>query len=148
MILSDREDPKIEETLRKVTRNWGGSFFFEMGITWKEAVRKWRMKGGLVVHLTAYGENIETNDVLKYIKSSGKDILVIVGSKKTPDKFFVEDVTDFNVAIGNQPHSECASLAIFLDRLFEGRELARRFKDARLRILPQKRGKRVLSMKP
>ncbi len=148
LILSDREDPKIEETLRKVSQNWGGSFSFEMGTTWREAIRRWRMKGGLIVHLTAYGENIETSDVLKRVKSSGKDILVIVGSQKTPDRFFAEDVSDFNVAIGNQHHSECASIAIFLDRLFEGKELARRFKDARLRILPQKRRKRVLSMKP
>jgi len=148
LILSDREDPKIKETLRKVVRNWGGSFFFEMGTTWKEVVRKWRMKGGLVVHLTAYGENIETSDVLKRVKSSGKNILVIVGSKKTPDEFFVESVSDFNVAIGNQPHSECASVAIFLDRFFEEKGLARRFKDTRLRIVSQKRGKKVVSMKP
>ena len=147
MILSDREDPKIKETLRKIVRNWGGSFFFEMGTTWKEAVRKWRMKGGLVVHLTVYGENIETSDVLKRVKSSGKNILVIVGSRKTPDEFFDESVSDFNVAIGNQPHSECASVAIFLDRFFEGKELARRFKDERLRIVSQRRGKKVVSMK-
>ena len=148
VILSDREDPKIEETLRKVAQNWGGSFFFEMRTAWKEAIRRWRMKGGLVVHLTVYGENIETSDVLKRVKSSGKDILIIVGSKKTPDRFFAENVSDFNIAIGNQPHSECASVAIFLDRFFEGKELARRFKDAKLRIMPQKRGKRVVSMKP
>jgi tRNA (cytidine56-2'-O)-methyltransferase len=119
-----------------------------MGTAWKEAVGRWRMKGGLVVHLTVYGENIETSDVLKRVKSSGKDILIIVGSKKTPDRFFAENVSDFNIAIGNQPHSECASVAIFLDRFFEGKELARRFKDARLRIVSQKRGKRVMSLKP
>jgi tRNA (cytidine56-2'-O)-methyltransferase len=30
-ILSDVEDPKIEETIMKVTKNWGGTFSFEMG---------------------------------------------------------------------------------------------------------------------
>ncbi len=67
-ILSDVEDPKIEETIRKITKNWGGTFSFEMGTSWKKAVRDWKAKGGIVVHLTAYGENIQTSDVLSRIK--------------------------------------------------------------------------------
>jgi tRNA (cytidine56-2'-O)-methyltransferase len=143
VILSDVEDRMIQETIQKVTRTWGGEFFFEMGTPWKEAVSNWKKKGGVVVHLTAYGENIETSNVLKEIKSSEKDVLVMVGSQKVPKEFFSEGVSDFNVAIGNQPHSECASLAIFLDRLFEGKALATRFADASIRIIPLKRGKRI-----
>ncbi|MGB9675772.1 MAG: tRNA (cytidine(56)-2'-O)-methyltransferase [Candidatus Bathyarchaeales archaeon] len=143
-ILSDIEDQKIQKTVKKVAENWGGPFHFEMGTPWREAVEKWRAKGGIVVHLTAYGENIQTSDVLQRIRNSGKDILVIVGSQKVPREFFSEEVSDFNVAIGNQPHSECASLAIFLDRLFEGKALARNFEDAKMRIIPQKRGKKVV----
>jgi tRNA (cytidine56-2'-O)-methyltransferase len=143
IILADVKDRGIKETVEKVTCRWGGSFSFEMGIPWKEAVAEWRNEGGVVVHLTAYGENIETSDVLKRIEGCGKDILVIVGSQKVPREFFSEEVSDFNVAVGNQPHSECASLAIFLDRLFKGEELARDFEGARIRIVPQKRGKRV-----
>ena len=58
LILSDTEDGKIKETVEKVAKNWGDSFFFEMGTPWKEAVKDWKAKGGIVVHLTAYGENI------------------------------------------------------------------------------------------
>jgi len=122
LIISDIEDKKIEETIKKVIRSWGGPFFFEMGISWKETVKNWKTKGGIVVHLTVYGENIQTSDVLQKIKTSGKDILIIVGSQKVPREFFSEEVSDFNVAIGNQPHSECASLAVFLDRLWRGIE--------------------------
>jgi len=142
-ILSDIEDEKIKETIEKVTKNWGGPFFFEMGTPWKKAVKDWRAKGGIVVHLTAYGENIQKSDVLQRIRTSGKNILVIVGSQKVPREFFSETVSDFNVAVGNQPHSECASLAVFLDRLFEGEELKKGFENARARIIPQKRGKKI-----
>lgn len=144
LILSDVEDKKIEETVEKVVKNWGGPFFFEMGTPLKKAVKDWKKRGGIVVHLSAYGENIETSDVLRRIKASGKSVLVIAGSQKVPGEFFSENVSDFNVAIGNQPHSECASLAIFLDRFFEGKELTKSFENAKMRIIPQKRGKKVV----
>jgi len=143
IILSDTEDRKIKETVDDVTRSWGGTFFFEMGTSWKKAVRDWKNRNGAVVHLTAYGENIETSDVLNRIRASAKNILVIVGSQKVPGEFFSEAVSDFNVAIGNQPHSECASIAIFLDRIFNGQELAKHFRSADVKIIPQPRGKKV-----
>ena len=145
LILSDINDSKIRDSNEKVTNEWGGPFCFEMGTPWKKAVRKWRENGGLVVHLTAYGENIETSNVLQRIKKPGKDVLVIVGSQKVPGEFFSEAVSDFNVAVGNQPHSECAGLAVFLDRFFEGKELAKKFENARMRITPEARGKKVAS---
>lgn len=144
IILADVEDRKIQETVAKITRSWGDSFSFSMGIPWKKAVTDWKTKDGIIVHLTAYGENIETSDVLKRIKNSKKDILVLVGSQKVPKEFYSEEISDFNVAVGNQPHSECASLAIFLDRLFEGKSLGRVFKNARVRIVPQRRGKKIV----
>ncbi|MEM2319481.1 MAG: tRNA (cytidine(56)-2'-O)-methyltransferase [Candidatus Bathyarchaeia archaeon] len=143
-ILSDIEDKKIKASVEKVVKNWGGPFHFEMGTPWRKAVEEWKMKGGIVVHLTAYGENIESSDVLQRIKATRKDVLVIVGSQKVPGEFFSEAVSDFNVAIGNQPHSECASLAVFLDRFFEGKELIKTFEDAKVVIVPQRRGKKVI----
>lgn len=144
-ILSDVEDSKIAETVRKVTMRWGGAFFFEMGTSWKKAVRAWKAKGGVVAHLTAYGENIQTSDVLNRIKNLKKDVLVIVGSQKVPGEFYSSDVSDFNVSIGNQPHSECSALAIFLDRFFEGKALAEAFEKAKIKIVPRERGKEIKS---
>jgi len=143
LILADVRDEKVKATVDKVTEQWGGSFKFEMGVPWRQVVKEWRAKNGLVVHLTAYGENIQTSDVLKRIKATGKDLLVMVGSRKVPTEFFSEAVSDFNVAVGNQPHSECSSLAVFLDRFFEGRELLKEFEGARIKIVAQIRGKKV-----
>lgn len=145
IILSDVEDPKIKETVEKITESWGGPFFFRMGAPWRKIVREWKAKGAMVVHLTAYGENIQTSDVLQRMKETGKDVLVLVGSQKVPSEFFSEEISDFNMAIGNQPHSECASLAVFLDRFFEGKTLAKQFEKAKLRIIPQRRGKKIIS---
>ena len=147
IILSDVGDTKIMESVEKVTRRWGGRFLFEMGTPWRRTVHEWRDKGGLVVHLTAYGENVETSDAMKKIKDSRKDVLIIVGSQKVPGEFFSKEVSDFNVAIGNQPHSECASLAVFLDRFFDGRELTTSLKNAQVKIVPQRRGKKITSVK-
>jgi tRNA (cytidine56-2'-O)-methyltransferase len=143
-ILADIKDVKVKETVEKVTARWGGDFHFEMGKPWKKAVKEWRAKNDITVHLTAYGENIQTSDVMQRIKMTGKDVLVIVGSQKVPSRFFTDTVSDFNVAVGNQPHSECSSLAIFLDRFFEGKELSNELAhNAKLKIIPQPRGKMV-----
>jgi len=144
LILSDTEDRKLKDTIDEVTRSWGGTFFFEMGIPWRKAVGDWKARDGVVVHMTAYGENVETSDVLSRIRASGKNVLVIVGSQKVPGEFFSKAVSDFNVAIGNQPHSECASVAVFLDRFFKGEELAKGFQKANVKIIPQRRGKKVV----
>jgi tRNA (cytidine56-2'-O)-methyltransferase len=143
-LLSDTVDKRIKETVEKVTANWGGEFSFKMGTTWKSSVKSWKAKGGVIVHLTVYGENIETSDVLGRIISSGKKVLLLVGSQKVPGEFFSGDVSDYNVSIGNQPHSECAALAVFLDRFFEGKELAQGFKKAKIKVVPQERGKKTV----
>jgi tRNA (cytidine56-2'-O)-methyltransferase len=146
-IMADIADAKVKETVEKVTARWGGNFHFEMGLPWKRVVKEWRAKNGITVHLTAYGENIQTSDVMQRIKITGKDVLVIVGSQKVPAGFFAESISDFNVAVGNQPHSECASLAVFLDRFFGGQELSKDFVDnAKMKIVPQVRGKRVVEV--
>ena len=145
-IMADITDSTVKETLEKVTTCWGGNFQFEMGQPWKRVVKEWRAKSGIVVHLTAYGENIQTSDVMKRIRTAGKDVLVIVGSQKVPGAFFSEATSDFNVAVGNQPHSECASLAVFLDRFFEGQELSEDIGNAKKKIVPQVRGKRVVKV--
>jgi len=69
---------------------------------------------------------------------------VVVGAEKVP--FEVYQRADFNVGVTNQPHSEIAGLAVFLDRLFEGRELDREWDGADKRVVPQGAGKRVLDV--
>jgi tRNA (cytidine56-2'-O)-methyltransferase len=143
-VLSDALDDHLKETVEKVANAWGGDFSFEMGTKWRNLVRDWKGNGGIVVHLTAYGENIQTSKVLDRIRSLEKDVLVIVGSQKVPSEFYSAEVSNFNVAVGNQPHSECAALAIFLDRFFNGEMLGKPFENAKLKIIPQERGKKIL----
>ncbi len=143
-ILSDVEDTALKSTIARVVDNWGGQFFVESGKSWKATVQEWKKTGGIIVHLTMYGENLETSNILEEIKRSSKKILILVGSQKVPPEFYSEDFSDFNVAIGNQPHSEVAALAIFLDRLYQGRSLSRIFENGKLHLVPSPRGKRVI----
>lgn len=83
-----------------------------------------------------YGLPID--DVLPRIPRD--DLLIAIGAEKVPRDVY--DLVDFNVAVGNQPHSEVAALAVFLDRLQGGRSL-RGEPAARIRIRPNPRGKSV-----
>ncbi|HEY6884329.1 MAG TPA: tRNA (cytidine(56)-2'-O)-methyltransferase, partial [Nitrososphaeraceae archaeon] len=68
-------------------------------------------------------------------------ILVIIGAEKVPRETY--DLADYNIAIGNQPHSEIAALAIFLDRIFSSKQLKKAFRGAKLKIIPMIKGKMV-----
>jgi tRNA (cytidine56-2'-O)-methyltransferase len=142
-ILSDIEDKSIEKTVKGITQHWGGDFTFEMGTSWRSVVREWKAQGGIVVHLTAYGENIQTSDAINRIRATGKNLLLLVGSQKVPGEFYSNEVSDFNIAVGNQPHSECSALAIFLDRFYEGQELTVEFEKGKMQIIPQPHGKKI-----
>jgi len=50
------------------------------------------------------------------IITEGRDILFIVGAEKVPAWVF--ELSDYNIAIGNQPHSEVAALAIAMNKLY------------------------------
>jgi tRNA (cytidine56-2'-O)-methyltransferase len=91
-----------------------------------------------------YGERI--NDKIDEIKSkaSNQKILAIIGAEKVPKEIY--DLSDYNLAIGNQPHSEIAALAVFLDRIFGGSQLDRNFEDESMKIIPSERGKNVVKI--
>ena len=143
IIVSEVNDLDILETMTKIVRDWGGPLTVEMGVSWRKVVTDWRKKGGITVHLTVYGENIQEGDVLNRIRSAKKDILILVGSQKVPSEFMQPQVSDYNVSIGNQPHSEVSALAVFLDRLYQGKELQKQFYESKLKVLPNPRRKIV-----
>ena len=132
-------DRGVEQSVQKVVELWGGPFFIRSGQPWRKVIEDWRSSGGLVVHLTMYGLPID--EVLPSLRSGDEDLLVVVGAEKMPGELF--DLADFNVAIGHQPHSEVAALAVLLDRIFSGSELKKEFKKGRLRIIPKNKGKKV-----
>jgi len=131
-------DGSIDDTIAKVSQRWGGRFRVEVVQDWKSLVRAWKKEGGKVAHLTMYGINID--DMTERLRKESK-ILVIVGAEKVPQEVY--GLADYNIAIGNQPHSEISALAIFLDRIFTGKQFKNMFPNANLKIVPTEKGKRV-----
>jgi tRNA (cytidine56-2'-O)-methyltransferase len=125
-------------TVRDVTDRFGGPFAVEVTETPKARLRAFE---GAVVHLTMYGEQIQDVETAVREAHRNQPLVVVVGAEKVP--FEVYERADWNVAVTNQPHSEIAGLAVFLDHLFDGRELGREWVDADRRVVPQATGKRV-----
>ena len=130
---------QARETVADITGRFGGPFEVEQTDELDATIDRWP---GAVVHLTMYGERVQ--DVADDVRETHRSepLLLVVGGEKVP--FEVYEAADWNVAVTNQPHSEVAGLAVFLDRLFEGRELDREWDDAERRVLPQATGKRVV----
>lgn len=129
---------EARSTVDAVTEQFGGPFVAETTDSPTGVLQDF---DGTIVHLTMYGERIQ--DVCEEIRVAHRvgPLLVVVGAEKVP--FEVYKIADWNVGITNQPHSEIAALAVFLDALFEGRELDREFADADKRVIPTERGKQV-----
>jgi len=140
------------ETVRDITDRFGGPFGVELRGDQKAIVRDWE---GVVVHLTMYGERVqevegEIREAAGLPDGAGagegaatpRDLLVVVGGEKVPWALY--ERADFNVGVTNQPHSEVAGLAVFLDRLFEGAELDREWVDADREVVPEPTGKTVV----
>lgn len=137
-IMLTGRDAHVEESLKDVAERWGGDFHIKADVSWKGEAVRWKESGGRIVHLTMYGSNLP--DVIDEIRKCD-NILVAVGAEKVPAEMY--ELADWNVAVGNQPHSEVAALAVFLDRLFEGKELAGEFVGG-LKIVPSPKGKQVI----
>jgi len=137
-ILIGKEDRVLEDGIRSVTERFGGDFRIETGVNWRRIIRDFR---GTKVHLTMYGQNL--SDAIPEIRKRGGDMLIIVGAEKVPREVY--DEADFNVAVGNQPHSEVAALAVFLDRFTGGVWEQKTFSGGRMRVLPDPRRKTVIS---
>jgi tRNA (cytidine56-2'-O)-methyltransferase len=134
-------DNSIKTTMEEVISGWGGRYFdIEIIENWKAVAKEWKSTGGKIVHLTMYGVNIDS--VAEELRECDDNILIVVGASKVPRETY--DISDYNIAVGNQPHSEIAALAICLDRIFNGKELTKQFDDAKIRIVPSPNGKKVM----
>jgi tRNA (cytidine56-2'-O)-methyltransferase len=134
-IYVDTKDDVLEDNVMSVANRFGGGFSIKTGVGWTDAVRGFK---GKVVHLTMYGQRVD--EALPKIPRD-EDLLIIVGAEKVP--FDVYERADFNVSVGNQPHSEIAALAIFLDRLTDGKNLYSD-RDGKMTVIPNERGKTVV----
>jgi tRNA (cytidine56-2'-O)-methyltransferase len=137
LILEDVAEGR-RETVVDITDRFGGPFDVEVTDQPLGRVRSW---DGAIAHLTMYGEPIQ--DVEDDLRATHREtpLLVVVGAEKVP--FEVYEHADYNVGVTNQPHSEIAALAVFLDRLFGGSELDRDWENADQQVIPKETGKRV-----
>ena len=116
-IVFDVKDSRIKESVDAISRAWGGDFQVKFIDNWKKYINNFK---GIRIHLTMYGININDIELAK-LTEKNENILIIVGGKKVPPDVY--ELADYNIAVGNQPHSEVAALSVFLDRLFESKEL-------------------------
>lgn len=133
------DDPGVVTSIEGVARRFGGFFFVQNNVSWKRCIREFQESGGAVVHLTMYGLRIQ--DKIGEIRTCEK-VLVIVGAEKVPGEVY--GLADYNIAVTNQPHSEIAGLAVFLDQLYEGKELDLEFPDAEISVVPCECGKEMV----
>jgi len=139
MMVTGLKDEHLADSIRRVAESWGGPFEVEFVGGWKSVIDRYKKLGYTTVHLTMYGLPVQ-EEAPKVSKS--KKVLVIVGGEKVPFEVYQE--MDYNIAVTSQPHSEISALAVFLDRLFAGKELEKGFSGATRAIVPQKCGKKIV----
>ena len=137
---SGEQDEKVERSVEKVNKSWGGLFEVKFSHNWKQTVKEWKHSGGDIVHLTMYG--LPVQEVIDEIKVFPKNILIIVGGAKVPGSAY--EMADWNVSVTSQPHSEVSALGVFLHELFGGKELLKQHESAENKIVPQAKGKKVV----
>ena len=133
IIIVDRKDESLKKTITDVTTRWGGDFSITFQ-PWKKVLKTWE---GTIVHLTMYGIPLE-EEISKIRKKD--PLLIVVGAEKVPRDVF--EIADYNVSVTNQPHSEVAALALFLDRYFDSAQFTKQFAGG-LSIIPSKKGKLI-----
>ena len=138
---SGERDKSLEESINKIVNKFGGNFkieFIENDIKFIENKKKNNFK---IVHLTMYGKPVQER--IKAIKKS-KNILTVAGGEKVEPVFY--NISDYNIAITNQPHSEVAALCNFLDFYFDRKELYKEFENPKVKIIGKDKGKDVIEL--
>ena len=137
IIFSGERDEKLLENIKKVVENWGGEFEVEYAKNWKSWLKNFY---GIKIHLTMYGIDFRKKiHELKKLKKK-HNLVIIVGSEKVPREVY--ELADYNLAVGNQPHSEVSAIAVFLYELND-RKIRNDFESAKLKIIPQASGKKM-----
>ena len=136
IVLAGEKDTKLQKAVKAIAKKWGGAFKVSLSGSWKKSLTAFKRKGYAIVHLTMYGLPIQKR--IKKVRREGK-VLVVVGSQKVPGELY--QLSDYNLAVTNQPHSEIAALAVFLHDFFQGKELEKKFPKAKMKIIPSEKGK-------
>lgn len=136
-IYMNEVNPEIKETIDQINTTWGGSFEVKIIESWKKLLRE-KKPESKIVHLTMYGSPIGS---AAEELAGFENLLVVVGAEKVPRDIY--ELADYNVSVGNQPHSEISALAILLDRIQRGAQFGAEFAGAQRKIIPNNSGKTV-----
>ncbi|HJM17691.1 MAG TPA: tRNA (cytidine(56)-2'-O)-methyltransferase [Candidatus Poseidoniia archaeon] len=134
-----RVDSRIVDTVSDVGKKFGGDFEIKALSNPKNFVKKWE---GTIVHLTMFGISIDAE--LTNIKNSEGPLLFIVGAEKVPPWVF--EFSDYNIAIGNQPHSEVAALSIALSKISD-KSYNQTFEGGQLQVIPSDERRNMVETK-
>ncbi len=143
-LLAGEADKDVLSNLREVSKRFGGEF----EATHEDSALGWLRRfttdagdgmPGVAVHLTMYGEPHE--QAISQIPTD-RPLAVVVGGAKVGKEYY--EVCQHNVAVGNQPHSEVAALAVFMAAFLGGMPGANQFSGGQLEIRPSSRGKDVV----
>lgn len=127
-------DDELAQRVGAVTRAWGGRFEVIGTTDWKGRLAEFP---GAVAHLTMYGLPLER--CLPRLRRARR-LLIVVGGAKVPPEVYRR--ATWNVAVGHQPHSEVAALAVVLTAL-GGVPGPGPWEGAEREIVPRARGKAV-----
>ncbi|MHA1786517.1 MAG: tRNA (cytidine(56)-2'-O)-methyltransferase [Candidatus Helarchaeota archaeon] len=143
-LLADIEDKGLKQNIKKLQNIWGGNLDLQVKINPSKYITNWKLSKGFIVHLTMYGEKFD-DEILKKLKTH-KKLLIIVGSQKVPFKYY--ELSDLNLSIGNQPHSELSALTILLYELLGRKKdfLYRDFKNSKQKIIPSSKSKKIVNV--
>jgi tRNA (cytidine56-2'-O)-methyltransferase len=127
-LLAGDKDQEMFDNLNSVSERFGGRLDTDH-VSGLSHLRRHVENGGVAVHLTMYGEPFR--QAIPKVRRD-KPLLIVVGGAKVPGDVY--KICQHNVAVGNQPHSEVAALALFMDAWFGESGSERHFDDARLVI--------------
>ena len=146
-LMAGDEDDALFANLASVNERFGGAMTCEHvsgAMGWLKRFTQHDAgdgEPGVAIHLTMYGEPYR--EVIPRIRRD-RPVVVVVGGAKVPSEVF--EYAQYNVAVGNQPHSEVAALALFMEGWFGQGGSERHFPDAKLIIEPSARGKSVVAL--
>lgn len=141
VILAGDRDPSALETWDSVTERFGGEFSSRFEESPLSFLRKQAKSGeATIIHLTMYGSPWGVS--IPTIPTD-KPALVVVGGTKVPAEVY--HLADHNVSVGNQPHSEVAALAVFLNSWLGPVDSDSKFSGAKMKVVPSANGKVVIN---
>ncbi len=138
---SGQKDHSLEKSVSGVVENWGGKFSIEHEASPLKRLKMLKKEGFSLIHMTVYGMPVEEK---KGALAGLEKAVVIVGGEKVPPEIY--ELAEYNIAVGSQPHSEVAALAICLDRIMQGKELEREFDSnfkGKIYLEPSEKGKKI-----